>query len=398
MEGTPVSEVRSEFSNDLAAHYKAYGRVQPEDEDEDELMEKSTESLAPSSATQAFKKVRTLKPGEFGFVDALNERNIFIKLQPDAVGEGIMDLVLARSSRKPSETEEKHWEADMSKCDVAYEEMFHRTIMMNLIDRHSLADILDYVCEVPWNCERMPRRRPVGSLETCKPKPDLAVAFKRSSLIGHLEFTVLNRLRTTMCPETAEDENDDRRAFHFFSLEAKKPDANRGETLASLQNLNTATQALHNIYVFMKIAEQEQVFFDDVRVFSIVASSQVFEVRMHRAMKIDKPRIEPDYPLAFAQDVVLKLTSPEHYKKAEVFHIVQNIFVEYGVKILHPILKDAVQKVFHKISNLDAPQPATRSDMGKRPAEDDLESLSSDKRRRLDGLVNGTQQISDDEE
>lgn len=339
---------------------------------------KKPESAAPSAASKGNK---TVKPEHAAFLDALEERNIELASQPDHKRDSIKRLILKQSLPNPSKVEEANWEADMLKCDIAYEAMFHRTIMMDLIDRHKLDKKLDYICEISWNCERMPRNMPVDALPTCQPRPDLAVAFKRSSLINTPKFTKLQTLRTQMCPEVTTDEKGERRAFHFFSLEAKKPDAHKGESLASLQNLNTATQALHNIYVFMKRAQMEKAFFEKVRFYSIIATSQVFEVRVHRAVELDADvHIQHDYPLGFRHDVLLKIKS-EHYEKAKVFHIVRNILTGYGVKILHPLLKRAVEKVLRKLS-----QTTTRTSIGKRPADGLLESFGSAQRRRLDEL------------
>lgn len=232
----------------------------------------------------------------------------------------------------------------------------------------------------------MPRNMPVDALPTCQPRPDLAVAFKRSSLINTPKFTKLQTLRTQMCPEVTTDAQGERRAFHFFSLEAKKPDAHKGESLASLQNLNTATQALYNIYVFMKRAQMEQKFFKEVRFYSIIATSQVFEVRVHRAVELDADvHIRHDYPLGFRHDVLLKIES-EHYEKAKVIHIVKNILTEYGVKKLHPILEEAVKEVLLRLPPHHNTQTTTRTSIGKRPADGLLESFGSAQRRRLDEL------------
>ena len=97
----------------------------------------------------------------------------------------------------------------------------------------------------------------------------------------------------------------------FLSLESKKPDASRGDSIAGLRNLNTASQALYNIYVFMKTVQYESVFFEKVRFYSVIATSEIFEVRVHRAIK---PHIQPDYSIGYVYDVLLKIEA-EHYKK-----------------------------------------------------------------------------------
>jgi len=50
------------------------------------------------------------------------------------------------------------------------------------------------------------------------------------------------------------------RAFHCFSVEVKGKLGQIGNTEAEFQNLNTASQALHNMYLLMKEAAEEEFF------------------------------------------------------------------------------------------------------------------------------------------
>jgi len=131
-----------------------------------------------------------------------------------------------------------------------------------------------------------------------------------------------------------------------------------GNQVAFCQNLNTASQALHNLYVFLQKAGDERVFYEKVRFYSAVATTAGFEVRVHRAFELSEEagRIRLDYPLAFAYDEIFK-TNGGYYRKEEVLNIVKNIFFEYGVKTLLPILQKAVPKVLRKLRE-EAKRPA----------------------------------------
>lgn len=314
---------------------------------------------------------------------ALCQRNINFKPCVDDKIKSIKRMILADHHLKPTDEEEKNWKADLLKCESSDEALFQRTIMMDLIDRHNLENPLDYVCESAWQCARMPRKDQ-GPVEITQPKPDLAVAFKTTSLVPVFEVLDLGLLKSHMCPEGAKEGKDDR-AFHFFSMEVKGARAeSENSTIAVRQNFNTATQALHNIYLFMKKADDESTFFEKVRFYSAIATSVGFQVRVHRAVKLGvRGRIRPDYPLAFEFDELFR-TRGVHYTKAEVSGIVKNILYEYGIVILLPILKNAVEVVMDKIENATASQTSK----GKRPAEEVLESFDS-ARIRVGGLGMG---------
>jgi hypothetical protein len=67
-----------------------------------------------------------------------------------------------------------------------------------------------------------------------------------------------------MCAELAKDANDGR-AFHFFSMEVKGAQGDLANRVAYCQNFNTASQALHDMYLFMKKADKEDEFFSKAR-------------------------------------------------------------------------------------------------------------------------------------
>jgi hypothetical protein len=103
----------------------------------------------------------------------------------------------------------------------------------------------------------------------------------------------------------------------------------------------------------MKIAGEahEKAFFKEVRFFSATANSVRFKVRIHRGVLAEEnDRIHDNYPLAFAFEDVFKAEG-EKYNYQTVAGIVRNIFVEYGVGTLLPILKKAVVDLQQKLKN-----------------------------------------------
>jgi hypothetical protein len=160
-----------------------------------------------------------------------------------------------------AEEEEKCWKADLEKCEGADEAIFQRTIMINVIDRHKLDPELDWVCESAWTCMRMPQKisGALSQYQTAPPKPDLAVAFKTKSIIDKTELIDLGFFKGHMCAELAKEANDGR-AFHFFWMEVKGAQGDLANRVAYCQNFNTASQGLHNMYVFMKKADKEDDF------------------------------------------------------------------------------------------------------------------------------------------
>jgi hypothetical protein len=336
------------------------------------------------------------------FRTGLRERGIIFNPRVDEKTDKIRTLVLAARPEVSTAHDENGWTADQVKCAKKDEALIQRTIMMEMIDRHNLGELLDYTCESAWGCKRMPRRLQTHKAEEtdqavnhnlpgqtkpilkrmAQPRPDLHVAFKLESMIFESSLLLLGDLKGCICPESSEKEGSDDRAFPFFSMEAKSSQAAKGEPVANRQNFNTASQALHNIYRFMKKADQMNKFLEEVRFFSATVTASTFQVRVHRAILVDKKdRTQADYPLGFRFDEVYQ-SEQKYCTRAEVTGIIKNIFFEYGVKKLLPILKAAVEEVLEKLWQED--QTPTQPSGVKRPAEEDLPSLWSSQRQRLD--------------
>jgi hypothetical protein len=125
----------------------------------------------------------------------------------------------------------------------------------------------------------------VGYTYLTQPKPDLAVCFRRQALIpDYLWNKMPIATKRLACYENA-GEIAETRVFHFFTIEAKKALRSADDTVGKRQGLNNASQALHNMFEFFRDAGQqhEDIFFTNVRFFSVVASTEGLTIRIHRA-------------------------------------------------------------------------------------------------------------------
>lgn len=287
-------------------------------------------------------------------VTVLAARNVDFDSVVDDDREWIKDKILPKSDESCSPEEEKNWGNDLAKCQISDEAIFQRTIMMDLINRHQLAGTLDYTCESQWTCpSSMPEMNTELASRMPKPKPDLAVAFKAKSLMPFNQQKDLDKLRCIMCPESSKEVKRDR-AFHFLSVEVKGASGPLANWVAHRQNFNTATQALHNIYVFMNLAGKEalNMFYEKVRFYSVVATGFSFHVRAHRAVELKEGRIEKNYPLGFEYDVIYNHQSEGGgYTKAKATAIIRNILIEYGIKTLQPLLKTTMKNVWDSLQS-----------------------------------------------
>ncbi|MCJ1290419.1 hypothetical protein MMC34_001957 [Xylographa carneopallida] len=319
---------------------------------------------------------------EFEFVNGLRERGITFNADADDNIDSIKKLILSDRPKKLTKREEDTWRDDLIRCSISDEALLQRTIMMEAIDRYELGSHLDYMCESAWTCTRLPRKNDTGLYRLALPKPDIAVAFKLAAVVSEEDLPMLGDLLGVMCPELSKREGSCHRAFPFFSMEVKGSQTVSGEPVANRQNFNNSSQALFNIYRFMRKAGQEDIFLNKVRFYSAIATTSSFEVRVHRAVQVKKrSQIEDNYPLGYRFDH-LYTSKLKQYTRGEVWGIVKNILFEYGVKTLLPILKDAVENVLDKLAG----EADHRASIGKRQAEDLLESFGSAQRQRLSGI------------
>ena len=93
-------------------------------------------------------------------------------------------------------------------------------------------------------------------------------------------------------------------------------DANK----ALYQSLNNASQALHNIFEFFRDAgsKHEEIFFDNVRFFSVAANSNGLLVRIHRAIEVPENGLlvmpdQPNYRLKFVYREFARINGSDEY-------------------------------------------------------------------------------------
>ena len=228
-------------------------------------------------------------------------------------------------------------------------------MVMDILNRHRLDEKVGFTCEATWVSDRFPCRD--CSPEQCRisqPTPDLAVAFQADSLLPDNEFSIawtrLKSLESAIFPEGTKEYQEDW-AFHFFSMEAKGKRGTPDNKVALAQNLNTASQALFNIYRCMKEAGDLETFFKEVRVFSAVATAEGFWLRVHRPVQVnDLQHNKKEYPIGFMFDEVINLR--EQYTKSRVSGIVYNVLCRYGIEVLHPILKKTFKSLLERTSKL----------------------------------------------
>lgn len=232
-------------------------------------------NITPSNES-TIRGIRTksylIGPIDCRYDETLEQHNIAIKPYKDPIIDKVRKLIdtdLSDQSkivsilekRKEDESEEKRWQLDKYNCAHSNEARFQRTMMMDMLNRHALNEKTDFVCEATWDSHRFPCRD--CSAEQCKiskPTPDLAVGFQPDSLLMDDEFSIawtrLKSLEGYIFPEGTKQD----RAFHFFSMEVKGKRGTLDNKAAQDQNLNTASQALYNIYRCMKEANELNLF------------------------------------------------------------------------------------------------------------------------------------------
>ncbi|MCJ1395089.1 hypothetical protein MMC18_007970 [Xylographa bjoerkii] len=309
-------------------------------------------------------------PENKDFPEGLMYRNVIWDQSParDPHMDHIKGLVLKVSDLEPDEEKKSHehlWSRDQDQCAGASNEaLFQRTIMMNLISRHSIIDYrddnkqlcLDFSVEETWTCPPMPTRAysRLGKFLTA-PKPDLAVCFRRKALISdQIWYGLPKATRLLACYENAV-EIGAQRVFHFFAIEAKKGGLPSDDTVGKRQSLNNASQALHNMYEFFKDAgpKHEQVFFDKVRFFSVGASTEGLTIRIHRATRDVEDQsplglIIPEYPLRFEYQNIFTIPKAGFSRNA-VFKIFETILIRYGAKELRALITAAAIELMQKL-------------------------------------------------
>ena len=400
----------------IREHYESRGYVAPSPEEMGSTADDRTitASQAGQNGDRQKKPKYKFKSDDPEFEAALAEHNVNYWPTPDSKIDAWKRLVQS-NPRSDTENEsdtcddetgaldEVRWQIDMETCIGSNEAMFQRTIMMTILNRQELDDKLTYVCEAPWTSERFP-------CKDCKPKlckvsqplPDLVVAFKPTRLMPEgkraPDFSRLRSQTSHIFPE-GEGVRKSKRAFPFFAMEVKGRRGTLDNAVAEAQNLNTASQALYNIYRCMQDTDNRdntEKFFEDVRFFSAVATTEGFWLRAHRPVLLAEDQCNKEgYPIGFDFDEVITIRGK--YTRSQANRVMYNVLFKYGVKKLFPILKRTVQDLFQQNPGPGSrsnpysvgSRAASRGPARKRNVEDmggSFDSLSSSQRPRVDSL------------
>lgn len=258
----------------------------------------------------------------FPFYDALRNDIMEWRPQPDGF------------RRFPPITQH-YFNWDRRDCINSSEATFHRTIMMSIIDRYDFHNCFTYSCEEQWVISPQFLIPPVRSTsKISQPKPDLAISFHRNALIGSDIPNYPPELGKCLRPS----KNGRERWFPFLFMEAKRDDCSLQDAFE--KNLHSASQALLNIYHWVRIASDlAEKFFTEVRVFSIDLNNEDMTLRMHRAERDRRDRTDR---LRFEYSTVVRIRD---YDQFDTCHIIKSVLVDYAQERLLPILKTIFKRV-----------------------------------------------------
>ncbi|KAG8159425.1 hypothetical protein KVR01_011086 [Diaporthe batatas] len=353
-------ESASSCTETSSLYYERIGYLPPLSESTLEVIRKVLAN--PSMGSSAGRLVK-----EADQQNGLNKRNVNWNATTDPFRQEIL-LLQTQTGRQGESDDNRKWNDDLEKCRVDPQEfVFQRTLMMSMVDRHRLIygsrGVLDFAVERPWNCSPMPTR---AFLETDgkhlpKAKPDIAIAFRTTTLMDTGSFEYLPEpLQNIMCYEGKANAQQ-LRAFHFFMIESKNSWKTLLEPVSQYQALNGASQSLHNMYEFFNEAGPKHLakFFDEVRVFTAVSTTEGIIIRVHRAclarnlrdkdstIPVPKHPILPDYPLQFEYDIYHMIKSDD-FTQGTVAAALETVMIQYGVEQLFKLLKDAADDVVKK--------------------------------------------------
>lgn len=148
------------------------------------------------------------------------------------------------------------------------------------------------------------------------------------------------------------------RVCHFLAVEAKKAMLDLDSPQALHQCLNNASQALHNMFEFFRDVgpEYEQIFYNKVRFFSVVANRKGIVVRIYRAIR--KPDdVSPwelvmpdrsDYRLEFEFREFQRIGDRDEFSRKRVLEVVKKI-LKYATDDLLNMIKAAASKLVQSL-------------------------------------------------
>jgi len=224
---------------------------------------------------------------------------------------------------------EKYFNSDLKRCLAGNETVLQRTIMIHIINQYWLGGFFDWNSEGSWS-QPEDSRLPSSKADTISsPRPDLAMFFTLKSFTGEaIDDPIPSELEKCISPDGGD------RCFPFLFMEVKKAGADLQDAYTA--NLHSASQALYNIYTWMVRLGQEEKFYNDVRVFSLVFNAQNLSVRVHRA------EMRENGTVYFLFDELLPL---QRYTKNQACLLIKTTVAEYAAKELHPLLKIAFKEV-----------------------------------------------------
>jgi hypothetical protein len=294
--------------------------------------------------SEHFKSILNVKPFRIRFKDITPLQSIlrdFLQLcekaRPnDNSYPAIEDLSNEISRWKPGvnlvSITNREFDIDVSYCKKSNEAVLQRTVMTSIIDRWQLHELFVYNCEGQWYLPKI-FRLPTRSRgdEVTLPKPDLAVSFTLEAFTGtDTSSPFPKEIGSCMRPDGGVG-----RCFPFIFMEAKRG-AHDLEP-ASMANLHSASQALFNIYTWMLQAGHQAIFFDRVRVFSIVLNAHEISMRVHRAVLLPTTN-----SLSYHFDDIVSING---YSRDQACLLFRNALIEYGKKELYGILKSTFEEV-----------------------------------------------------
>lgn len=230
---------------------------------------------------------------------------------------------------------EEHFSGDITRCTFSNEALLQRTVMIEIIDRHQLHRFLTFNSEGQWDQHDNDRLLSKDSKLIKFPKPDLNMSFQLESFDEMA--AIPPALEKSFRPDSLGQMYG--RCFPFLFFEVKR--ACEKLELAEMANLNSASQALLNIYAWMTRAQNADTFFKEVRVFSFVFNAQDLSVRVHRATA---------HPVTVLQYHFEEVVHINRYSKNQACLLIKKVLQDYAIKELHPLLKSAFDTVTEEYS------------------------------------------------
>ena len=314
-----------------------------------------TAKLPPGQLLEEVGRIRAITMSFIQRIDQTSDKSVYNSLDDFLY---LIDEAMSKTNRPIMNR--GYFEADIKRCESQQSDLFQRSIMINIINPHWLDSIFDWNIDGQWSQPietRLPSR---DDYTIAMPKPDFAISFTLQSFLTPEDDSdpIPAGLLGSLSPDSAE------RCFPFLFFEVRKTDIQD----AYAANLHSASQALYNMHTWMVRAGCEDLFLEQVRVFSVVFSAPNIGVRVHRAVRSASEEGE----LSFQFD---ELKALDRCIQDEAYLLIRVILSDYGRKELHAILK----KAFMAVSKLEQERiinmrQGSSGSLGGRGAEDEMAS------------------------